>query len=44
MQLHIQSFYVAVKVTAIREHTFLITTRVIEAKVTIIQINNERYQ
>ena len=44
MQLRIQYFYVAVKVTATRKPMFLISTRVIDAKLTIIYINNERYQ
>jgi len=44
MQLRIQSFYVAVKVTATRQPMFLISTRIIDAKLTIIYINNEIYR
>lgn len=44
MQLRIQSFYVAVKVTATRKPMFPNSTRVIDAKLTIIYINNEIYR
>ena len=45
MQLRIQSFCVAVKVTATRKPMFLISTRVmLNAKIVNILINNDKYQ